>query len=247
MNLAAELARRGLRLQDEDVVDSTNRIAMDAARAGAPAGLVVRARAQTAGRGRQGRSWSAAPGDALLVSFLRRPRLPPARAVRLTLATGLAVRDVAAESGVDAWVKWPNDVLVGRRKLAGVLCEWAAGALVVGVGINLGTDALPADVRATAAALGPADPDDLLLRLTDRLLALEAAVDGDGWDGVRARCVAAMWPMLGAEMMVDGSPASVLGLDEDGALLVLRPGAEGPERVIAGDVHLGTEAAACCS
>ncbi len=247
MTLRAELARRGLRLQDEDAVDSTNRIAVDAARQGVEEGLVVRARSQTAGRGRQGRTWNAAPGDALLVSFVRRPAVPLSEVTRLTLAAGLAVRDVAAEAGVDAWIKWPNDVFVGPKKLAGILCEWAGDALVVGIGVNLRTDRLPPEVRDHAACLGPTDPDDLLLRLADRLLGLEELIEDGGWIAVRARCAAAMWPMLGADVAVDGGPAAVVGLDEDGALLVRRPGADTPERLLAGDVHLGTEGATCCS
>lgn len=248
MNLVQELRQRGLRLQDEDTVDSTNRIAAEAARQGAGAGLVVRARAQTAGRGRQGRSWLAAPGDALLVSLLRRPDLPIEHASRVTLAVGLAVSELALEfSGAHAWVKWPNDVLIGNKKLAGILCEWTGGALIIGVGVNLRTDRLPEDLRVRAAGLGDVDGDAVLLALIDRVIGLERALTGGQWDDVRGRCELAMAPLWGRTVSVDGAPARAVRLDSDGALLIQRAAAGAPERVLAADIHLGTEAAACCS
>ena len=128
---------------------STNADVVAAARAGAPPGLVVTADEQTAGRGRLGRAWGTPPRAALAVSVLLRPSpVPAARWGWLPLLTGLAVLDAVNATGVDARLKWPNDVLVADRKLAGILAERVTGAdheraegdgdgVVVGVGINV--------------------------------------------------------------------------------------------------------------
>ena len=248
MSASAALAALGMRLDDRDVVDSTNRIAADAGRRAEPQGLVVRARTQTHGRGRQGRSWIAAAGDAVLVSFLRRPPLPPAEASRFTLAVGLVVRELAVQRGVDAWLKWPNDVLVGTSKLSGILCEMTPGSppgLVIGVGLNLCATSLPGGLRA--AGLGPdIDPDGVLVQLATGLVAVEAELVSGGWPDLRKRIAGAMAPMMGRSVAVDTGtgPRTVIstGLDHDGALLVRDPGAAGsPERLLAGDVHMGLE------
>src|ERR1700722_4470317 len=118
-------------------VDSTNRYLLDLARAGAPEGVVVVADHQLAGRGRLGRSWEAAPGGALLVSILLRPPLAPEQRWRTTAAVALATADACVAHGASgAAVKWPNDILVGDAKLAGILAEADGGAVGGGVGIN---------------------------------------------------------------------------------------------------------------
>ncbi len=110
-------------------IDSTNRWVLDEARAGAPEGLVAVADHQAAGRGRRGRTWEAAPGSSLLVSVLLRPgawrpALGPDRVHLLTMAAGLALADaVGLVAGIEAGLKWPNDLVVGDRKLAGLLAE----------------------------------------------------------------------------------------------------------------------------
>lgn len=144
--------------------ESTNALAAEAARNGAPNGLVVAAEEQSAGRGRQGRSWLAPPGQGLLFSVVLRPtNLPQERFGWVALAAGLACAEaIESRTGVAATVKWPNDIVVAAdaptpngaawRKLGGVLCESAfphgtdAGHLVVGIGLNIRqeADALPA-------------------------------------------------------------------------------------------------------
>lgn len=118
---------------------STNADLLEAARAGAAEGLVLVAEEQTAGRGRLGRTWSAPAGAALTFSVLLRPAdVPPARLGWLPLLTGLAVVSAVREqTAVPASLKWPNDVLVGERKLAGILAEAQRDAVVVGVGLNV--------------------------------------------------------------------------------------------------------------
>jgi BirA family biotin operon repressor/biotin-[acetyl-CoA-carboxylase] ligase len=160
-----KLARlEGTRFRDVawfETVDSTNRYLLQRAAQGASAGEVAVADEQTAGRGRLGRSWIAPPGSALLVSVLLRPSLAPERVHLVTLAAGLAALDalealdaIDADGADAAGLKWPNDVVVGGRKLVGILAEAdGAGAVVVGMGCNVRPDALAPELRAIAAAV----------------------------------------------------------------------------------------------
>ena len=120
-----------------DETGSTNADLIAAAASGAPDGTVLVARHQTAGRGRLNRTWEAPPGVNLLVSLLFRPAPRPAH--RATWMVALAARRAVSEvAGVDAQIKWPNDLLVGDAKLAGVLAQVAGDAVVVGLGLNVG-------------------------------------------------------------------------------------------------------------
>src|SRR5262249_52166016 len=120
-------------------IDSTNRYLLAEALGPdpAPEGVVAVADDQTAGRGRHGRTWSAAPGAALLVSVLLRPRLPPERMHLVTLAAAVAATEaVRAIGGFTTLIKWPNDLVVDDQKLAGILAEAnSTGAVVVGMGL----------------------------------------------------------------------------------------------------------------
>jgi BirA family transcriptional regulator, biotin operon repressor / biotin---[acetyl-CoA-carboxylase] ligase len=135
---------------------STNADLLAEAAGAAPEGVVLAAEAQSAGRGRMGRSWVSPPGAALTFSVLLRPvRVPPARWGWVPLLAGVAVaRSLRAQARVDAGLKWPNDVLAGGAKLAGILAEQSGGAIVVGAGINVsaGRDELPGP-GATSLAL----------------------------------------------------------------------------------------------
>lgn len=120
---------------------STNSDVIEAARAGADEGLVITAEAQTAGRGRMGRTWISPPGASLALSLLLRPSLPVARWGWLPLLAGVALADAIEAPGKG--LKWPNDLLIGGRKCAGILAEAAVpGAVVIGIGVNL-TEAPP--------------------------------------------------------------------------------------------------------
>lgn len=189
----AEMA--GTRFADVRWVDSTgstNADALDLARDGAPEGIVVVADHQTAGRGRRSRTWQAPPGASLLVSVLLRPPADVAGAVTMAVAVAMA-EAVASVAGVEAGLKWPNDLVVDDRKLAGILAEadWPAGAamsagwrapaphervpVVVGVGLNVSwpEPSEAGDLADTAAALNwlGADVDraDLLVAFLRRL------------------------------------------------------------------------------
>ncbi len=134
-------------------VDSTNRYVLDEARAGAPAGLVAVAEHQTAGRGRLGRTWVAPPAASLLMSVLLRPDLPADQRHLVVIAAALAMAEaVEAETGVTAGLKWPNDLLVGDRKLAGILAEASGDAVVVGIGVNLHWEDVPDELTEIATA-----------------------------------------------------------------------------------------------
>ena len=133
---------------------STNADLLARALRGEPEGVVLAAEEQTAGRGRMGRSWTSPRYAALTFSLLIRPDVPPARRGWLPLLTGVAVAAaVTSVTGVPARLKWPNDVLAGEAKLAGILAEAAGDAIVVGIGLNVSTD--PVELSRLPAGPGP--------------------------------------------------------------------------------------------
>jgi BirA family biotin operon repressor/biotin-[acetyl-CoA-carboxylase] ligase len=224
---AARLGRPRLHLR---ATTSTNDRARDLAQAGAPHGTLVTAAEQTAGRGRQGRTWTAPSGSALLLSVVLRD--PPAL---LPLAAALAVAEVA---GAGAQIKWPNDVLLDGRKVAGVLAEGRPqdGWAVLGVGLNvaLRIDDLPPELHDTAGTLGlePADLEPTLERLLaalERTLALsEAAL----LEAYRARDA-----LRGREVSWTTGRGRAAGIDGEGRLVIELP--EGGRTALsAGEVHL---------
>ncbi len=234
---------------------STNTVALAAAAAGAPEGLVVLADEQTAGRGRLGRSWTAPPGATLLCSVLLRPPDPPdgALAFLLTACLALAARQAAAELvAVTLGCKWPNDLLAGEAKVAGILAERAPdGAVVVGIGCNLNQPA----PGAPGYPPGAASLEGLAGRPVGRepfLAALLAGLErryGAVVDPQPAGRAALLAEARGASATL-GSPVRVelpgggrlvgvaVALGDDGRLVVARP--DGTEAVVeAGDVvHL---------
>jgi BirA family biotin operon repressor/biotin-[acetyl-CoA-carboxylase] ligase len=142
---------------------------------GAPEGAVAVADEQTEGRGRLGRSWQAPAGTSLLFSIVLVPAVSPERLSELSLLAGAAVAEaIAAETGLAPTIKHPNDVLLGGRKVAGVLAEAAEGRVVLGVGINVSQTAgeLPPEANGTSLALAGAqdvDRSDLLVAVLMRL------------------------------------------------------------------------------
>ncbi|MGZ8648651.1 MAG: biotin--[acetyl-CoA-carboxylase] ligase [Solirubrobacteraceae bacterium] len=207
---------------------STNDRARALAIAGAPRGTLVTAGVQTAGRGRQGRTWTAPPGSALLLSLVLRELDP-----LLSLRAGLAVADLA---GPAARVKWPNDVLVDGLKVAGILTEGRPqeGWAVLGIGVNVALE--PGDLIPGAGTLGrPRAELDAglaeLLRALERRLREPAEV-----------CLAAVRErdaLLGQPVSWAGGAGVGAGIASSGALRVRLDG--GGETVLnAGEVHLGT-------
>jgi len=143
-----------------DTVDSTNRAAGELARQGVREGAVVVADSQTAGRGRMGRRWESPAGENIYFSVLLTPNVEPARVPQLALVAAVAVHEGLAECcpQIAAQIKWPNDILVGGRKVAGILCEASLEAdrvhrVILGIGINVNGTKVPRALRATATTL----------------------------------------------------------------------------------------------
>jgi BirA family biotin operon repressor/biotin-[acetyl-CoA-carboxylase] ligase len=211
------------------VVDSTNERARALAARGAPHGTLVTASAQTAGRGRQGRTWTAPAGRALLCSIVIRdpPRLLP-------LAAGAALARVI---GAPARLKWPNDVLVEGRKVAGILVEgrpqerWA----VVGIGVNVAIEPqdFSAELRDTAGTLGlgAGAIAPTLEQLLASLESMLAAPEPELLFEVRSRDA-----LLGEPVRWSGGEGRGDGIDDSGRLLVQTAG--GQVALDAGEVHL---------
>lgn len=202
------------------------------ARAGAPEFTVVRADVQDAGRGRRGRTWHTRPGAALLASVLLRPARPPSELAALAIVGGLAAARVARGLDVAALVRWPNDVVVGGRKLAGVLAELIDGpAILLGVGMNAdaGLDDLPETDGLPPTSLRlecgrPATPSELAALLVAELRTLCARFDAGGFEAVRAEADA-LDALRGQELelaFAEGRSVSGIarGFGADGALLL---------------------------
>lgn len=140
-------------------VDSTNEEAKRQGGAGAPDGSLFLAERQSSGKGRLGRSWSSLPGEGIWMSVLLRPDITPYEVAKITLIAGLAVcRALRSASGVDARIKWPNDIVVGGKKLVGILTEMAAESdrinyVVTGIGINVNQKQFPEEISAKATSL----------------------------------------------------------------------------------------------
>ena len=196
---------------------------------GLPEGAVAVAEHQTAGRGRSGRDWKDEPGETLLTSILLRPpaRVPVAQ---LSLVCGLAVAEIiGAVSAVESGIKWPNDVLVDGRKVAGILLEASSGLVVCGIGLNVNQTeaALSREVRTRAASLRTIaghehDRAELLVALLARL---ETAYETWRLDGL-----AALWPELerrdvlrGSQVTVGDASGVADGIASDGRLRLRSP------------------------
>lgn len=235
-----------------EVVQSTGSTNADLLRRGGPEGQVLAAERQTAGRGRMGRSWVSQPGASLTFSVLLRPAsIPASRRGWLPLLTGAAVaaavRDVAS---VAATLKWPNDVLIGDRKLAGILAEQSADAVVIGIGLNVSTPdgalpVAPGGLRATsllgAGARVSREPllAGILRQLERRYVAFRE--DPDPARGGLLAEYRSLCATLGRSVRVELPGGGVLAgvaedIDADGRLLVAGPGGMSLTPVAAGDV-----------
>lgn len=212
------------------ITGSTNDNALLAARSGAPHGSLFVADEQTAGRGRRGNSWLAAPGESLLFSVLLRPELELERVSALTLAIGLALRDaVAPLVGQPAQIKWPNDLYVNKKKLAGILVESQMQgerlqAVVVGVGLNVATRDFPPEIaeRATSLALLGAsslEREPLLQAILAAMALRLEAYRQSGVAGILDELNAAD-ALRGERVRVDGQSGVGRGLDASGRLLL---------------------------
>lgn len=247
----------GHQIEYRESLASTNELAKQFARAGAPEGLLVIAEEQTGGKGRLGRTWASPPGVGVWMSVVLRPALPPYEAARLTLCAAVAVAAaVRTVAGVPAGIKWPNDLVVdGFQKLCGILTEMEAdwdrvNFAVVGVGINVNTPpaAFPPELQGKATSLLAAGGQPVArAALVQAVLAgLEEAYRqtlAGHFDRVLDRWRAfnvtlgrdvRILPVAPDQPELTGVAEDV---DADGALVVRLPGGE-VRRVVAGEVSL---------
>jgi BirA family biotin operon repressor/biotin-[acetyl-CoA-carboxylase] ligase len=160
-----------------DTIGSTNSRASELAAGGAPEGVIVLARQQTAGRGRHGRVWVTPPDAGIAFSVILRPQITLTRLPLVTLATGVAVaKAIESSAGVRPGLKWVNDLVLGGRKLGGILAEMSGQALIIGIGINVrfSQDDVPEDLKDKIEWLErvvgkPVDPNMIVLELTRTL------------------------------------------------------------------------------
>jgi BirA family transcriptional regulator, biotin operon repressor / biotin---[acetyl-CoA-carboxylase] ligase len=211
------------------LTDSTNERAKELASAGAPHGTIVTADEQRAGRGRQGRTWTAPARSAVLMSLVTR-RLAPT----LPLAAAVAICEALP---VRCEIKWPNDIWLERRKLAGILVEGRPqeGWAVLGIGLNVTTEDFPPTLDETATSLRlagvDATPESVLTGLLESL---------DEWLEAADEAVLAAWrerdALRGKRVRWAGGEGTAAGIDESGALTVET--AAGRLALDAGEVHL---------
>ncbi|RME19205.1 MAG: biotin--[acetyl-CoA-carboxylase] ligase [Candidatus Zixiibacteriota bacterium] len=220
-------------------VKSTNDLAMQLAESGAPEGTIVTAEQQTRGRGRLGRSWHSPPGTGIYVSIILRPRFKPERAPGLSIMTALALAEVINRyCPGETHIKWPNDLLLGNRKAAGILTELSADRgrihhVIVGVGINVnqGVGHFPEGLRDTATSLRrflkrKVRRVELLQRFLRRFEREYAEYRRHGLRKAQAR-LKRYSSLLGSEVVVRSGPSTIAGtaadIDRDGRLILLTP------------------------
>lgn len=220
----------GAPLRALEETGSTNDDAFAAARDGAPHGALFVAESQTEGRGRRGHTWTSPPSSNLTFSLLLRPRIPAERVALLALVAGLAVRAVVASRvQAPALVKWPNDVVVERRKVCGILVESrlsgaVVDAVVVGIGLNVHMEELPPELEriATSLALLGARGQSREALLVEILAELEARLGRFVSSGLASLVgeLRAHDALVGEPIAVSGVRGTGAGIDEDGCLLI---------------------------
>ena len=211
-----------------DTVDSTNTLAKQMAKAGAPHGTVLIADAQSAGRGRMGRQFDSQKGMGIYMSVILRPECPPAQLMHLTCAAGVAMCDaVEAVTGIRPGIKWINDLVLKNRKLGGILTELSVDTAtgltefaVIGIGINCNRETFPAELQSIAISLS-ADRAVMAGAMIDALHRMDNNLTDKAAVMARYRqdCIT-----LGKAVQVhraDGHfPGKAVGLDDDGSLIV---------------------------
>ena len=240
-----------LQIVRHDVVASTNDEALSHARMGAPEGLCVVANRQTKGRGREGRHWSSEDGDGLYLSLLLRPELEPHRLPALTLLCAVAVYETVVQlTGKKPDIKWPNDILVDGRKIAGILletCETPEGtAVIAGIGLNVRSESMPDGIRVMATSINDLAANKQSMRtclntlsqnLTTRYLSIKQSGD---INSVLSDWMSRSSYGRGKEVVVTTRTGyfygETVGLDPNGALLVRVEDSDRVIAVTAGDV-----------
>jgi len=232
-------------------IDSTNSVAMRLGESGEPHGTIVLAEEQTAGRGRAGRTWTSEKSAGIYCSILLRPPIPPAHAPLLTLVAGLAARDAAAED-LDTLpdIRWPNDLLVGGRKVCGILTEMHAEPdrlhyAVIGIGINVNQAKMPAELADIATSLRMETGKihsrlELLIRLLRYLDRYYNQFLSEGADPILHRFAEVSSYFQGKRVRITTATetftGTTAGLESNGVLRVTRDDGRGIVPVVSGDV-----------
>lgn len=232
-------------------IGSTNSHARELAEAGAAEGTVVVAESQSLGRGRLGRRWESPAFKNLYLSILLRPKLSPAHAAQTTLMAAVALADA-----VDVYapgrtaIKWPNDILIGTKKLAGILTEASCDAerlhyVILGVGINLNytSDAMPEDIRRRATSLlevtgKPVHRESILQGLLRGMERCYGELEEAGFAALAPRWLSYFaWRgrRVRVELLDQVTIGTATGIDRDGALVLVDDRGVG-QRILAGDV-----------
>lgn len=244
----------GKDIEYREVTGSTNELAKELAEKGAVEGTIVIAEKQTAGKGRMGRSWYSPDGKGLWFTLILRPMISPADAPKLTLVSAVAVAKTLRDLGIPAGIKWPNDILVDERKIAGILTEMNAeidkvNYVVVGIGMNvdLSSEALPDDLDSIATSL-----EQHLQHPHSRLEVLATLINN--YDLLYKEFINGQFPRILAawkEMSVtinrsvritsfnNVEEGIAFDVDEEGVLLLLKDDGS-LKRVLSGDVSLRT-------
>jgi len=250
----APAQRLGHTIHRLGAVASTQGEAARLATAGASEGTVVTATHQSAGRGRRGREWLDAPGESLLMSIVLRPRIPANLAPQLSLVAAVAVVDALETAGVTATIRWPNDVMVGKRKICGMLPEAVTtreGTLehvILGIGLNVNQRHFPAPIRTLASSVRIETGREHAVE--EMLHAVLAGIEGwyrrfleGGLDALLPAWLGRAQGIGRRARAADGREGVALGLAADGALL-LRTDSGEMVRVVAGEVATEVEHAA---
>ena len=249
MTLRESSRRLGHTLHALGTVESTQIVAARLAVGGAPEGTVVTAAHQTGGRGRRGRTWVDADGESLLMSVILRPPVPPEMAPRLSLVGAIAVVDaLRALAGLQARIRWPNDVLVGERKICGILPEGATSAsdtlahVILGIGLNVNQSAFadPWSTIATSVRMETGRVSDLDAVRESVLGALDdwyARYLAAGLRAIRAAWLERAHSIGRRARAADGRVGVVVDLADDGAL-VLRTESGEMLRILTGEVTM---------
>lgn len=216
----------------QDVIESTNDEARkDIISGRGLSGKIYIAEYQTKGRGRGVNKWVCLKGEGLLFSLVLDPDVAPEYWYRMSLAVGLAIVDVIHELGLDAMLKWPNDIYVGDKKLGGILIENVDDFLIVGVGLNLNVREFPEEVRGRATSLTSESDEDVIreVLLSKVVCAVykNGSLIGDGFEHLIERITGCFYlKNERVSMLVDGEmlDCEVLGLTKNGYLLVQKDG-----------------------
>jgi BirA family biotin operon repressor/biotin-[acetyl-CoA-carboxylase] ligase len=235
------------------VIDSTNVRARMIADEGTPEGTIVVAETQLRGKGRRGRSWFSPAGQGIYVSVILRPRIPPSEAPRLVLMAAVAAAEaLLAHAAVPVTVKWPNDILVGGKKIAGILTEMhlyrdRIAHVVIGMGVNVNTPAesLPPEIAAIATSLRIATGQtfsrtELLRTYLEKLEAWYALFRERRFEPIRERWLD-LARIIGKQVKIAGVgrdyEGEVVDIDPNGFLILKSP--DGAiQQILAGDVSL---------